>query len=487
MEDYRAQTDAFEDVAGYAMDFGRPGGRQPGRARLADVCVGELLRHARAPTRRRPADRARRRSRPERRSRPGAEPPVLAAAIQRGSERGGQGRSPQRSPVHDRGRRPGGLPRRLRVHRHGRLHAAGHDGERLVRGGLLVGQGRQQRLHARPAEARRLAGAGPRRRRGGRAPAGGPVSGNEQDHEAGRLLGDPCPSGSGLGAGIAPRRVRLRGTRGPRPAGGVRQRRRPAAGARHGSREGTHAATRARRRAAAARAATGHRDAPALGPRRGGRPPAGRLDQPDALGHQAAERPAGPPRLRVRLARVRVRGGGRYWRPGSSRAWFPRSEGSATRPSDALRDAGRAPGGGGGRHRLRDLLVVAQVAVLARRPRGSGPVRPQPDERPPPGARIQAGRRHELLHEPGGSRLRRDEDDRVLPGSRRPRARAAGRRVSKPRTLDAARLLQHVAARSRRRARRSARDEPGLVCATTTWWTRPTGGRWASRCCAADG
>jgi predicted permease len=41
----------------------------------------------------------------------------------------------------------------------------------------------------------------------------------------------------------------------------------------------------------------------------------------------------------------------------------PALKGSATRPSDALRDAGRAPGGGGGRHRLRDLLVVAQVAV----------------------------------------------------------------------------------------------------------------------------
>jgi len=40
----------------------------------------------------------------------------------------------------------------------------------------------------------------------------------------------------------------------------------------------------------------------------------------------------------------------------------PALKASATRPSDALRDAGRAPGGSGGRHRLRDLLVVAQVA-----------------------------------------------------------------------------------------------------------------------------
>ena len=40
----------------------------------------------------------------------------------------------------------------------------------------------------------------------------------------------------------------------------------------------------------------------------------------------------------------------------------PALKGSATGPSDALRDAGRAPGGSRGRHRLRDLLVVAQVA-----------------------------------------------------------------------------------------------------------------------------
>jgi predicted permease len=40
----------------------------------------------------------------------------------------------------------------------------------------------------------------------------------------------------------------------------------------------------------------------------------------------------------------------------------PAIRASATRPADALREAGRAPGSDAGRHRLRDLLVVAQVA-----------------------------------------------------------------------------------------------------------------------------
>ncbi len=40
----------------------------------------------------------------------------------------------------------------------------------------------------------------------------------------------------------------------------------------------------------------------------------------------------------------------------------PAVRASSTRPADALREAGRAPGGGISRHRLRDLLVVSQVA-----------------------------------------------------------------------------------------------------------------------------